>query len=43
MNKNAVSLRKFVELIRKYERCLGDGKKKFLNSEKLKLKENKYW
>jgi len=31
------------EMIRKYEKCIGDGKKRFLKSEKLKLKENKYW
>ena len=32
-----------VKLIRKFEKVIGDGKKKFLKSEKLKLKENKYW
>tara|TARA_B110000977_G_scaffold150522_1_gene190868 strand:+ start:11006 stop:11842 length:837 start_codon:yes stop_codon:yes gene_type:complete len=33
----------FVELIRKFEKVLGDGKKKISESEKIKLKENKYW
>jgi len=32
-----------VNVVRKIKICLGDGKKKFLNSEKNKLKENKYW
>jgi N-acetylneuraminate synthase len=32
-----------VSLIRKFEKIIGDGKKKFLQSEKDKLKENKYW
>lgn len=36
-------MRNLTELIRKYERCLGDGKKKFYKDEKAKLKENKYW
>ena len=36
-------MKNLVEFIRKFEKSLGDGKKKFLKSEKLKLKENKYW
>lgn len=32
-----------VNVVRKIKICLGDGKKKFLDSEKNKLKENKYW
>ena len=32
-----------VELIRKFKVCIGDGKKKFLDDEKNKLKQNKYW
>tara|TARA_X000000950_G_C13686518_1_gene566172 strand:+ start:22 stop:873 length:852 start_codon:yes stop_codon:yes gene_type:complete len=36
-------MRNLVELIRKFQVCIGDGKKKFLKSEKIKLKENKYW
>ena len=36
-------MRNLVELIRKFEKCAGDGKKKFLISEKNKLEENKYW
>jgi N-acetylneuraminate synthase len=36
-------MKNLVELIRKFERSIGDGKKKFLNIEKKKLKENKYW
>jgi len=32
-----------VNLIRKFEKIIGNGKKKFLQSEKDKLKENKYW
>ena len=33
----------FVNLIRRFEKIIGNGKKKFLQSEKDKLKENKYW
>ena len=36
-------MRNLVDLIRKYERAYGNGKKKFLPDEKKKLKENKYW
>ncbi len=36
-------MRALVEYIRKFEIALGDGKKKFLNEEKNKLIENKYW
>ncbi len=36
-------MRNLVELIRKFEKCIGDGKKKFLNSEKTKLNTMKYW
>ena len=36
-------MKNLVELIRKFERSIGDGKKKFLELEKKKLKENKYW
>ena len=36
-------MRNLVTLIRKFEVSVGSGKKKFLNSEKSKLKENKYW
>ena len=36
-------MRSLSEMIRKYENCIGDGKKRFLKSEKIKLKENKYW
>jgi N-acetylneuraminate synthase len=32
-----------VNYIRRFEKIIGDGKKKFLQSEKDKLKENKYW
>jgi len=32
-----------VQLIRKFEKVLGDGKKKITTNEKIKLKENKYW
>ena len=32
-----------VELVRKFEKVQGDGIKKFLPSEKEKLRENKYW
>jgi len=33
----------FVNYIRRFEKIIGNGKKKFLQSEKDKLKENKYW
>ena len=33
----------FVNFIRRFEKIIGNGKKKFLQSEKDKLKENKYW
>ena len=33
----------FVNLIRRFEKIIGNGKKQFLQSEKNKLKENKYW
>ena len=36
-------MRTFVNYIRRFEKIIGDGKKKFLQSEKDKLKENKYW
>ena len=36
-------MRNLVELIRKFKVCIGDGKKKFLDDEKNKLKQNKYW
>ena len=36
-------MRTLVTYMRKYEIVLGTGKKKFLKSEKGKLKENKYW
>ena len=36
-------MRNLVNMIRKFEISLGDGTKKFLSSEKSKLKENKYW
>ena len=36
-------MRLLITYIRKYEKVMGDGKKKFLKSEKLKLAENKYW
>ena len=36
-------MKNLVDLIRKFEKSFGDGKKKFLKSEKNKLKENKYW
>ncbi len=36
-------MKTLVDMIRKYEKCLGDGKKKFLDSEKIKFKENRYW
>ena len=36
-------MKNLVDLIRKFERVYGDGKKKFLPSEKSKLIENKYW
>lgn len=36
-------MRNLVNMIRKFEISLGNGKKKFLTSEKSKLKENKYW
>ena len=36
-------MRNLVILIRKFEKAKGDGKKKFLPSEKAKLLENKYW
>jgi sialic acid synthase SpsE len=36
-------MRNLVNMIRKFEISIGNGKKKFLHSERLKLKENKYW
>lgn len=36
-------MRNLVEFIRKFEKCIGDGKKKFHADEKKKLKENRYW
>ena len=36
-------MKNLVELIRKFERSLGNGKKILLKSEKSKLLENKYW
>jgi N-acetylneuraminate synthase len=36
-------MKNLVDLIRRFEKSLGDGKKKFLKIERLKLKENKYW
>ena len=36
-------MRSLITYIKKYEKVMGDGKKKFLKSEKLKLAENKYW
>ena len=36
-------MRTLVEYVRKFELALGDGVKKFLNDEKKKLSENKYW
>ena len=36
-------MKNLVELIRKFEKAYGDGRKKYLPIEKLKLKENKYW
>lgn len=36
-------MRILVELIRRFELAIGDGKKKFLVAEKIKFKENKYW
>tara|TARA_X000000368_G_C22996962_1_gene697109 strand:+ start:421 stop:1254 length:834 start_codon:yes stop_codon:yes gene_type:complete len=36
-------MKNLVELIRKFELCMGDGVKKFLTDEKKKLQENKYW
>jgi len=36
-------MKSLVDQIRKFEIALGDGKKKFLNEEKKKLSENKYW
>ena len=36
-------MRNLVNMIRKFEISRGNGKKKFLSSEKSKLKENKYW
>ena len=36
-------MKNLVDLIRKFEKVYGDGKKKFLPSEKSKLIENKYW
>ena len=36
-------MKNLVELIRKFEKAYGDGEKKLLPIEKLKLKENKYW
>jgi len=36
-------MRNLVNMIRKFEISIGDGKKKILSSEKSKLKENKYW
>ena len=36
-------MKTFVNYIRRFEKIIGDGKKRFLQSEKDKLKENKYW
>ena len=36
-------MRSLVSMIRKFEKAYGDGRKKFLPKEKIKLKENKYW
>ena len=36
-------MKSLVDQIRKYEVALGNGKKKFLDEEKKKLRENKYW
>ncbi len=36
-------MKNLVDLIRKFEKAHGDGIKKFLPIEKIKLKENKYW
>ncbi len=36
-------MKNLVNLVRKFERSIGDGKKKFLKIEKIKLKQNKYW
>jgi len=36
-------MKSLVDQIRKFEIALGDGKKKFLNEEKKKLSEKKYW
>ena len=36
-------MRNLVNMIRKFEISMGNGKKKFLSAEKSKLKENKYW
>jgi N-acetylneuraminate synthase len=36
-------MKSLVEMIRKYEFALGDGKKKFLKKEKSKLEDMKYW
>lgn len=36
-------MKMLVEMVRKYELSLGDGKKRFLDIEKIKFKENKYW
>ena len=36
-------MKNLVELVRKFEKVQGDGVKKFLPSEKEKLRENKYW
>ncbi len=36
-------MKNLVSVIRKFETVYGDGKKKFLPIEKLKLNENKYW
>ena len=36
-------MKNFVEIIRRFEKIIGDGKKKFLQAEKDKLKDSKYW
>ena len=36
-------MKNLVNSIRRFEKIIGDGKKKFLQSEKDKLKESKYW
>lgn len=36
-------MRSLITMIRKYETSLGDGKKRFLKGEKLKLQDMKYW